>query len=140
MAPVLKTGVVHATEGSNPSSSAVRFPMWSPPAIQCLLDAAREHGDASEIQIGPYDWADLRKWGRDHLRIEDRIELLRKGIFGYFDGVPVHVMRGLQRRSVSVIDSGGRALTHSWLDGVVHSGPLQSCSAPDCVVRLVMEG
>ncbi len=90
------------------------------------------------ISMSPFDFADIRKFGRDTLNIEHNMENLKKGIQGTLFGVTILTMgRNIKQGELLVDDTDDiRSVV------CMHCHQIQSgttCTSDICVVRTVLE-
>lgn len=116
----------------------------TPDHLDILLDEAVGRGTPAVIRMNATEYADVRKWGRDVLDIEIRVEYLRKGLQAQYKSVQIQTTRLLPPGIAEVLDEDGCGLVHMVrLDrfgpGHVHPGSYSVCESDSaCLVLYVM--
>lgn len=107
-----------------------RLAPWLPEHLIAALELARSVEEPSSFEMSVVDYADVRKFGRDHLDIESDPDLLRTGRMCSLLGTPLYVRRDVPVGVLQVLGEDG-ALFHrtSYSGGITthHRGSFSDC-------------
>jgi hypothetical protein len=92
--------------GPHPDAVARKAAVLKAYAERVFAPHGSEDKKVEHIYMNAYEYADLRKYGRDVLDIESQAVILRKGIMGVFHGAQIHVSREVPRGQVAVFATG----------------------------------
>ena len=112
-------------------------PPMHPRILADLLAEAEKHGKPDSILMGSWDYAGVRKFGRDHLDINTDWSTVKGGLMSTIWGKNIWLKR---TSFCSIQDKGGKILVHSpYPDGPIHQGPSDSCDVSECILQYVMD-
>jgi len=113
---------------------------WTSEHVRALIGVS----DAvSQVRMNPYNYADIRRFARDAMDLEERPEMLATGLVSHFEGVPTYVDKSVLRGVSVSVAKDGSDIAHmvSYQDGeptFVHLGSFHACSDERCVLHSVM--